>query len=154
MNVFVLDKSMVKSAEFLDDAHLTAQINEACQILTANYNHEKFPSAFVGHINHPVTKYYRDKNAKEELVSYLLYLLLEYKYRFGKLHQNFFWYYGFTSLYNFPKLEEFTYSKSYVGNMTSNINDIRYYISTKTYTKDIVWTKREKPLWWNNMSSI
>lgn len=52
MNVFILDKNMKISARFLDDAHLRAQINEACQILMANYNHEKYPETKIGHINH------------------------------------------------------------------------------------------------------
>lgn len=38
MNVFILDRNMEKSAQMLDDAHLKAQINEACQILMENYN--------------------------------------------------------------------------------------------------------------------
>ena len=58
MNVFILDRSMEKSAQMLDDAHLKAQINEACQILMANYNHERYPDAKIGHVHHPVTKYY------------------------------------------------------------------------------------------------
>lgn len=90
MNVFILDRSMEKSAQMLDDAHLKSQINEACQILMANWNHEHYPDAKIGHVNHPVTKYYSRTDEKEELFSYLFDLLNEYSIRFGKLHQNIF----------------------------------------------------------------
>lgn len=58
MNVFILDKSIEKSTQMLDDAHLRAQINEATQILMANYNQYYFPCAKIGHVNRPVTKFY------------------------------------------------------------------------------------------------
>lgn len=57
MNVFILDRNMEKSAQMLDDAHLKAQINEACQILMANWNHEHCPDSKIGHLNHPVTNF-------------------------------------------------------------------------------------------------
>lgn len=91
MNVFVLDRNMEKSAMMLDDVHLKAQINEGCQILMANYNKENYPGAKIGHINHPVTKYYAYKSAKAELFKYLHILLDEYYYRFRKDHQNSIW---------------------------------------------------------------
>lgn len=90
MNVFMLDTDMRKSAEMLDDAHLLSQISESCQILMANYNKENYPDAKIGHINHPIVKYYAGEQEKRELYLYLTALLNEYKYRFKKQHQNYF----------------------------------------------------------------
>lgn len=147
MNVFILDRNMEKSAQMLDDAHLKAQINEACQILMANYNKWNYPNAKIGHVNHPVTKYY--SNDFRELVSYLNFLLKEYEYRFRKLHQNFFWYFGFNNTIPCFMPKEFSDSKTYVnGKMTDNIEEIRRYISTKPHSKPYTWTNREKPDWW------
>lgn len=147
MNVFILDKNMEKSAQMLDDAHLKAQINEACQILMENYNKWNYPNAKIGHVNHPVTKYY--SNDFRELVSYLNFCLKEYEYRFQKLHQNFFWYFGFNNTIPCFMPKEFSNSKTYVnGKMTDNIEEIRRYISTKPIKKKPTWTNRGKPDWW------
>lgn len=151
MNVFILDRDMEKSAMMLDDAHLKAQINEACQILMANYNKENYPDAKIGHINHSVTKYYADKSARIELFKYLHILLDEYYYRFRKDHQNAIWWFGFkhiNCLYEISS-NDFLNSKTYVnGIMTDDIEVIRKYISTKPQQKKPVWTNREKPEWW------
>lgn len=147
MNVFMLDRNMEKSAQMLDDAHLKAQINEAYQILMANWNKGRYPDAKIGHIDHPVTVHYR--SCGRELVSYLKFLLYEYKYRFGKMHQNYFWYFGFNNDIPCFMPKEFSASKTYVkGVMTDNIEEIRHYIMTKTHTKPLTWTNREKPDWW------
>lgn len=149
MNVFILDRSMEKSAQMLDDAHLKAQINEACQILMANYNHDIFANANIGHINHPVTKFYTDYAAKSELICYLRFLLTEYTVRFGKLHQNQFWMIGFVSHIVFHESYVFRFSQTYIdGQMTDDIEAIRKYISTKPMKKQPTWTNREKPDWW------
>lgn len=149
MNVFILDEKMTKSAAMLDDAHLKAQINEACQILMANWNHEHFPEVKVGHAFHPVTKFYADYAAKSELICYLRVLLSEYITRFGKLHQNQFWVIGFTSQVIFHERHIFKFSKTLVDRvMTDDIEAIRHYISAKPQQKKPVWTNREKPDWW------
>lgn len=153
MNVFILDKNMIKSAQLLDDAHLKAQINESCQILMANYNHSQYPQSKIGHIHHPVTKFYSSSDTMVELYTYLDALLEEYKYRFGKLHQNEFWFSGFGAVslgiddsYTFYK------SKTYIKpDMVDNIALIRYYISTKPQQKSPVWTKRKRPDWWGEI---
>lgn len=148
MNVFVLDKSMEKSAQMLDDVHLKAQINEACQILMANWTHEHFPDAKIGHIGHTVTKFYSSVGAKVELLEYLPRLFDEYLFRFGKEHQNRFWYLGFGEFCGIPD-NSFKLSKTYVnGIMTDDIEVIRKYIMTKPQQKKPVWTNREKPEWW------
>lgn len=157
MNVFILDRSMNKSAQMLDDAHLKAQINEACQILMANYNHERYPDAKIGHVNHPVTVFYskpitdsdRDKSVRAELACYLMDLLEEYEYRYKKRHQNWFWLNGFMLIYGFYPYIDFHNAKTYVnGSMTDNIETIRQYIMTKPHTRPLTWTNREKPDWW------
>ena len=152
MNVFILDRSMEKSAQMLDDAHLKAQINEACQILMANYNHCCFPDAKIGHINHPVTKFYAEGDEEFELYSYLNFLLKEYKFRFQKKHQNELWLVGFSKVVMILKRKPFDYfscSKSFVNDsMTDNIEEIRKYISTKPMKKKPTWTNRNKPDWW------
>lgn len=154
MNVFILDCDMSKSATMLDDEHLKAQINEGCQILMANWNHEHFPDAKIGHINHPVTIFYRDDSFTYELFNYLGCLLNEYLIRFKKYHQNHFWWVGFyEDVYrvqtNEEVLKEFKVSKTYVnGIMTDDLEAIRHYIMTKPQQKKPVWTNREKPDWW------
>lgn len=159
MNVFILDRNMEKSAQMLDDTHLKAQINEACQILMANYNWSLYYYDFgvpkdlhvpvIGHVNHPVTKFYRNKEKSYELFSYLRFLLLEYKYRFKKQHQNWFWLNGFMLIYGFYPYIDFHNAKTYVnGTMTDDIEAIREYISTKPHTRPLTWTNREKPDWW------
>lgn len=151
MNVFILDRSMEKSGQMLDDAHLKAQINEACQILMANWNHENFPYSKIGHINHPVTKFYTDYAAKSELICYLRFLLGEYTTRFEKVHQNLFWFIGFTDIVVFHETSVFKFSKTYVnGSMTDTIETIRHYIMTKPHTRPLTWTNREKPDWWDS----
>lgn len=148
MNIFILDRNMEKSAMMLDDAHLKAQINEACQILMANWNHEHFPDAKIGHLGHTVTKFYSSTKAKLELLEYLPRLFDEYLFRFGKEHQNRFWYLGFCEFCGIPD-GSFKFSKTYVnGIMTDDIEVIRKYISTKPQQKKPVWTGRDKPEWW------
>lgn len=149
MNVFILDRNMEKSAQMLDDAHLKAQINEACQILMANYNRDNYPDAKIGHVNHPVTKAYDEVASSNELFSYLYYLLFEYNIRFKKLHQNMFWWQGFKMFNHMTEHFVFWESKTYVdGQMTDDIEAIRKYISTKPMKKQPTWTNREKPDWW------
>lgn len=149
MNVFILDKDMEKSAQMLDDAHLIAQINEATQILMANYNKKLFPDAKIGHVSHPVTMFYSQDYYKSELFRYLSKALIpEYKFRFGKEHQSYFWCEGF---YDFILcLNDCFYgSKTYVnGHMTDNIEEIRQYIMTKPHKRPLKWTNRKKPDWW------
>lgn len=148
MNVFILDKDIGCSARMLDDSHLRAQINEACQILMAGYNKMYYPEAKIGHANHPVTRFYFERNRATELFSYLDELLSEYCFRFGKQHQNVFWWMGFRHrVGELPK--EFRYSKTYVdGAMTDDIDEIRKCISTKPMQKKPTWTRRERPDWW------
>lgn len=153
MNVFILDRNMEKSAQMLDDAHLKAQINEACQILMANYNHKLFPESKIGHVSHPVTIFYKSQSCTIELFNYLSTLLEEYSSRFGKDHQNYFWWIGFSGVVygekRIHKIQKFTFSKTYVnGTMTDDIEAIRKYISTKPHTLPLTWTNRDKPNWW------
>lgn len=149
MNVFILDKNMEKSAQYLDDEHLKAQINEACQVLMANWNHENYPDAKIGHINHPVTNYYNNVYEKTSLYKYLFFLLNEYRFRFGKIHQNYFWYLGFWGVIQHDYNTHSVYLKTYVnGSMTDDIEAIRHYIMTKPHTRPFTWTNREKPDWW------
>lgn len=152
MNVFILDKSMELSAQMLDDAHLKSQISEACQILTTNYNDGRCEEyAVIGHLHHPVTKYYYATRQTEELASYLCFLCAEYYIRFGKEHQNWFFLMGY--LHENPQFSvafrNFSVSKTYVkGRMTDNIDEIHRYIATKPHRRPLTWTRREKPDWW------
>lgn len=150
MNVFILSDNMRYSATLLDDAHLIAQINEGCQILMANYNYQSYPNAKIGHINHPVTKFYSNTETRDELISYLCDLLDEYLYRFGKYHQNYFWVNGFVQYMNFVPYAFFKNAKTYVNDhMTDNIEEIREYIMNKPHVRKLKWTNRNKPYWWN-----
>lgn len=149
MNVFILDKNIKRSAQMLDDAHLLAQISEGCQILMANYNHVHYPNARIGHLNHPVTKFYSDAKPMEELLSYLSELFNEYLLRFGKEHQNFFWLIGFTEDMSYNTSNYFSSSKTFIeDHFTDNIEEIRNYIMTKPHVRRLKWTNAKKPSWW------
>lgn len=155
MNVFMLDADMRKSAEMLDDAHLLAQINESCQIMTANYNKEHYPDAKIGHVNQTVVKYYAREQEKQELYTYLGFLLEEYKFRFKKQHQNVFWYCGFwvsgfSNCSCWPSQNVFKCSKTLVDDkvLTNDISTIRDYIMNKEHKHVLKWTGRTKPEWW------
>lgn len=140
---------MKSSAAMLDDAHLLAQINEGCQILMANYNHSHFPDAKIGHLNHPVTKFYSETEPKDELISYMSDLLQEYSFRFGKIHQNYFWLEGFTENIFYNPVDCFDYSKTFIKDHFSNdIKEIRNYIITKPHVRKLKWTRRYRPEWW------
>lgn len=148
MNVFVLNQMMRYSAEFLDDAHLIAQINEATQILMANYNLERYPRAKIGHFHHPVVVYCN--GLEKELASYLRYLLDEYEYRFDKKHQNWFWYFGFWAMMiEGEPMTRFENLKTYIRDgFSDSIEQNRIYISTKPHVRPLRWTERDKPEWW------
>lgn len=153
MNVFMLDPDMRKSAEMLDDAHLLSQISESCQILMANYNKEHYPDAKIGHINHPIVKYYADEQERKELYIYLGILLDEYKYRFKKCHQNEFWHCGFWNEMEDDCLssqDHFKCSKTLIEDkiLTDDIAAIRNYIMNKEHKRVLKWTNRIKPDWW------
>lgn len=152
MNVFILSHDIAESASMLDDAHLIAQISEATQILMANWNDGRSESyAVIGHLHHPVTKYYAGIKQTEELLSYLFELLTEYYIRFGKEHQNFFWAIGFAhdNPQYFHNFSNFSKSKTFVhDHMTDDIEEIRKYIMTKPHKRPLKWTNRKKPDWW------
>ena len=150
MNIFILDKSMEKSAQMLDDAHLISQINEGCQILMANYNKTNNHMARIGHINHPVTIFYSTYIESTELLNYLCELISEYKIRFGKSHQNKFWVDGYIQeLGVIDDKSVFSESKTLVNDhMTDNIEEIREYIMNKPHKRALKWTNRDKPNWW------
>lgn len=149
MNVFILDKDMQKSAEYLDDAHLISQINEVCQILMANYNYGIFRNKKIRHLNHPVTIFYNEVKTEIELVSYLYELLWEYVYRFNKHHQNHFWFLGYVGGSESYMVDKFEHSKTLVNRaLTDDIDEIRKYIMTKEHKRPLKWTRRDKPEWW------
>lgn len=150
MNIFILDKSMEKSAQMLGDAHLISQINEGCQILMANYNKRYFPYANIGHINHPVTIFYSTYIESTELLNYLCELISEYKIRFGKSHQNKFWVDGYIQELGVIEYKSvFSESKTLVNDhMTDDIEEIREYIMNKPHKRALKWTNRDKPDWW------
>lgn len=89
MNVFMPYIDPNKSAQALDDKRLIKQILECYQIINANRRvlsgEEK-----VGYANHPVVKYYRNK--EWFLLWYGFCTCSEYNYRTGKEHRYFQWF--------------------------------------------------------------
>ena len=160
MNIFFLDKTPEKSAEYLCDKHVPKMLLESCQMLsTAIQSYtgridELYKPAYP---NHPMTKWVSEHSKNFDWT-----LLLgckisdEYKFRFGKYHKseniietlcfavedNSFTGYGMKGNMTTPPqcMPDQYRNKNYV---TAYRN---YYKGEKTFAK---WEKgRSQPEWW------
>ena len=75
MQVFICDRSMKKSATFLDSKRLNKQIVEAYQIIV-----DRLPN-----LHHPAYLFWKER--KDMLRQYLYYLCEEYTRRYNKIHK-------------------------------------------------------------------
>ena len=92
MNIFFLDKSPEKSAEFLCDKHIPKMLLESCQMLSTALRQNGYEDDYLyksAYPNHPMTKWVGDtrdnfiwafRNADE--------ISREYSKRFGKIHKS------------------------------------------------------------------
>ncbi|WMX18611.1 pyrimidine dimer DNA glycosylase/endonuclease V [Aeromonas phage 1233] len=89
MNIFFLDESPVKAAEFHCDRHVVKMILETAQLCsTAHVVLDGVQVAYKAtHINHPSAVWVRMSSANYEWAYKLLVALCEeYRYRYGKTH--------------------------------------------------------------------
>lgn len=92
MNIFVLDRSPVKAAQMLCDAHVVKMIVESAQLLST---HDRLTGRFDDpsglykptHVNHPCRKCLDNKFNRAWLICYLDALLSEYYHRYRKTHK-------------------------------------------------------------------
>lgn len=92
MNIFVLDKSPVKAAQMLCDAHVVKMIVESAQLLST---HDRLTGRFDDpsglykptHVNHPCRKCLDNTFNRAWLICHLDALLSEYYHRYKKMHK-------------------------------------------------------------------
>lgn len=102
MNIFVVDKSPVKSAQLLPDRHVTKMIVETCQLLAVIYSPwyynwgeiskkdgTPYKTAKGSFRNHPCTIWAAKSNPNLAwLITHGLALCDEYEYRYNKKHSS------------------------------------------------------------------
>ena len=160
MNIFFLDKTPEKSAEYLCDKHVPKMLLESCQMLsTAVRRHllydDELPYIYKSaYPNHPMTKWVGNTRdnfrwAMENAVS----ISIEYTRRFRKLHKssdvlNIIWFENYIDL--MPR-EKFTIPPQCMPDEYRDIDYVtayrRYYNNDKKYFAK--WEKgRSCPKWW------
>lgn len=92
MNIFVLDRNPVKSAQMMCDAHVCKMAVESCQLLSTHARiEERFRDSSglykATHINHPCRLALSNPYTELWLITHLWALLTEYNFRFGKIHK-------------------------------------------------------------------
>jgi len=88
MNIFVLDNSPLKSAEYACDKHVVKMILESAQLLCAAQPEGTAPYKRT-HYNHPCTKWVRESARNYEWLLLHAYALCnEYTRRYDKVHKS------------------------------------------------------------------
>lgn len=90
MNIFILDKDPIKSAQMLCDKHVCKMIVESCQLLCSvfYFNSNIIPPYKLTHKNHPCAKWTRlTKSNFKWLLRHLKELLNQYTLRYNKIHK-------------------------------------------------------------------
>jgi len=163
MQLFMPNKSLIQSAESLDDLRLRIQLKEAAQILsTAIFNKTEIINDGLYkpyNKNGRFTKWVQSsKYAFLNIVDYCKYLHNEYQYRFNKEHKS------FLVIKNCEKyvdiFPEIGY-KNYVGckrceelmnELDIDIHEAYQIVLSEKWINDIKkpkWTNRNKPRWFN-----
>lgn len=86
MNIFILDKNIIKCAKFHCDQHVVKMILESVQILCTSLNKKGFTTPYKStHINHPCVLWVEESYDNFSWLSELAFALNdEYKYRYRK----------------------------------------------------------------------
>ena len=157
MNIFFLDKSPEKSAQYLCDKHIPKMLLESCQMLSTAIQ------SYTGRIdglykpaypNHPMTKWVGDtRNNFRWAIDNAVSINDEYTKRFGKLHKssvvlNKIWFENYIDL--MPR-EKFTEPPQCMPDEYRDKDYVtayrRYYNTDKKYFAK--WEKgRSCPEWW------
>jgi hypothetical protein len=87
MNLFYLDESFEKCAEYHTDKHMKMLL-EACQLLCTTFQLQDIPAPYrKTHANHPSAIWTRASRANFKwVINYSRALSEEYTYRYGKQH--------------------------------------------------------------------
>ena len=87
MNIFVLDKDPIKSAQLQKDRHVIKMCLESCQLLCNCFDQDKVPYKRT-HYNHPCSKWVRESEENFNwLKQHAIALCEEYTFRYGKVHK-------------------------------------------------------------------
>ena len=160
MNIFFLDKTPEKSAQYLCDKHIPKMLLESCQMLsTAVRRHllydDELPYIYKSaYPNHPMTKWVGDtRNNFRWAIDNAVSINDEYTKRFGKLHKsslvlNKIWFENYIDL--MPR-EKFTTPPQCMPDEYRDKDYVtayrRYYNTDKKYFAK--WEKgRGCPEWW------
>ena len=151
MNIFVLDKDPVISAQQACDKHVVKMILESAQMLCSIFPQGDAPyrRAFY---NHPCTKWARESvDNYEWLLTHAYALMDEYLHRYGKLHKSLdaiaFCDDNYHKL-NLPNKGLTPFAQAMPEDY-KNIDAVKayrtYYLNDKK--RFARWTKRNMPLW-------
>lgn len=165
MNIFVLDKNPGIAAQYHCDKHVIKMIVESAQLLSTALHYHGYGNDKIyksTHINHPCSKWVRESWYNFDwLLDLLMFLLDEYKFRYGKRHKTTDVFYEINHIRKYLKFPITLYPYNYITSFALAMPDEfktnddpvesyrKYY---KIAKKDICkWTKREIPDWWNNV---
>lgn len=154
MNIFVLDNDQKICAQYHCDKHCIKMILESAQILCCVFHSQGFKNIPYRktHFNHPCSIWVRE--SKENFLwclELLKELLIEYTYRYGKIHKTSLVYYWIIENYSLLKFDKNGFTeqpkcmldKYKVDSVVESYRN--YYIGDKaSFAK---WTKREIPEW-------
>jgi len=88
MNIFILDKDIQKSAEYLVDRHVVKMVLEHCQVLCSAFPKGTAPYRQT-HYNHPCNRWSRESRQNYVwLLEYTRVMFNEYTRRYGKRHKS------------------------------------------------------------------
>ena len=88
MNIFVLDKDPIVSAQLMCDKHIVKMILESAQMLCSPFPEGEAPYKRT-HFNHPCSKWIRESTDNYEwLLTHAYALLDEYLNRYNKIHKS------------------------------------------------------------------
>lgn len=160
MNVFYVDHDPVLAAQYLVDAHVRKMLVESCQMLATNAQllfNQSQPYRPT-HQNHPCTVWARNSLGNcRWLLNHTAGLLMEYHYRFGKLHKSNEVYTHLWGLDWRAKLSgDLTQPALAMPDQYKSEDPVisyrSFYVSEKREDKRgrsmLVWTRRKAP-WWH-----
>jgi len=158
MNIFILDRSPIKAAQYHADKHVVKMILESAQMLsTAVRHYEQVPYLYkAAYKNHPCTKW--AQSSKENFVwlcDLAESLCAEYTYRYGKEHKSGHIIQMAKKYAHLIPTKTLTPFAQAMPNQYKHENAVKayrdYYIHEKRLL--LIYTKREVPYWLKGMSS-
>ncbi len=164
MNIFILDKDPIISAQLQCDKHVVKMILESAQMLSTahrvldgdEYANEN--SLYkIAHKNHPCSIWVRETISNYQwLYNHFDALGKEYTYRYNKIHKSIDklllplkqppWNISEGGLTEFALAMKHEPQCMYIGDP---VKSYRTYYQTKRDNFNMVWTKRNQPEWFN-----